>query len=192
VLPQGVPAPSIRGYTSGSPYMKSPHRLERIDAPMADATTDTNAGQAKREYTQLLRLHERLLNQFQRAREELSAPGTQGLVRDIKARTGTAPELAPIKTAVEEAIRALKLSESTIQGVVMESPDSEFEIDGVNNMPVYLQRFLAERASQPGFTFEVVNDDVRGWMICWKEYTHRGTVRGYGQFYERPYAWLED
>jgi hypothetical protein len=37
-----------------------------------------------------------------------------------------------------------------------------------------------------------VQDEVRGWMILWKEYTTRGTVRGFGQFYERPYAWLED
>ena len=159
---------------------------------MADATAETNARQAKREYTQLLRLHERLLTQFQRAREELSAPGTESLVRDIRNRTGEAPDLLPIKTAVEEAIRALKLSESSIQGAVMVSSESEFEIDGITNMPVYLQRFLAERATQPGFTFEIVNDDVRGWMVCWKEYTTRGTVRGYGQFYERPYAWLED
>ena len=126
---------------------------------MADATAETKARQAKREYTQLLRLHERLLTQFQRAREELSAPGTQALVRDIKGRTGSAPELAPIKTAVEEAIRALKLSESSIEGVVMDSPETEFEIDGITNMPIYLQRFLAERASQPGFTFEIVNDE---------------------------------
>ena len=63
--------------------------------------------QTKREYQQLLRLHERLLSDFQGAREELSAPGTDGLVKVIKARTGSSPELAPVKTAVEEAIRAL-------------------------------------------------------------------------------------
>jgi hypothetical protein len=33
---------------------------------------------------------------------------------------------------------------------------------------------------------------VRGWIVSWKEYTNRGTVRGYGQFCERPYAWLDD
>lgn len=153
--------------------------------------TGTKA-QAKREYTQLLRLHERLLTQFEKAREELSAPGTTELVKVIKARTGTAPDLSAVKTAVEEAIRALKLSESSIQGAVIEEPDVEFEVEGIANMPAYLQRFLAERATGPGFSYEVVQDDVRGWMVCWKEYTHKGTVRGYGQFYERPYAWIED
>ena len=53
-------------------------------------------------------------------------------------------------------------------------------------------RFLAERAQEPGFTYEVIQDPVRGWIVAWKEFTNRGTVRGYGQFCERPYAWLDD
>lgn len=147
---------------------------------------------AKREYTQLLRLHEQLLGQFMRARDELLAPGTDSLVKEIKGRTGSAPDLTEIKTAVEESIRALKLSESHIQGVVADDLDSSFEIEGIANMPVYLQRFLGERAQESGFTYEVVQDPVRGWIVSWKEYTNRGTVRGYGQFCERPYAWLDD
>jgi hypothetical protein len=147
---------------------------------------------AKREYTQLLRLHEQLLGQFMRARDELLAPGTDSLVKEIKGRTGSAPDLTEIKTAVEESIRALKLSESHIQGVVADDLDSSFEIEGIANMPVYLQRFLAERAQESAFTYEVVQDPVRGWIVSWKEYTNRGTVRGYGQFCERPYAWLDD
>ena len=30
-----------------------------------------------------------------------------------------------------------------------------------------------------------------GWVIRWREYTLRETVRGYCQFYEQPYAWLD-
>jgi hypothetical protein len=151
-----------------------------------------NPAPAKREYTQLLRLHERLLGQFTRARDELAAAGTDNLVKVIKGRTGTAPDLAQVKTAVEEALRALKLSESQIQAAIADDPDVTFEIAGIVNMPAYLQRFLAERADYPGFKYEVKHDSVRGWMVCWKEYTNRGTVRGYGQFCERPYAWLDD
>ncbi len=157
---------------------------------MADAT-DTEL-RAKREYTQLLRLHERLLTQFERAGEELGAPGTTDLVKEIRARTGSAPDLAPIKTAIEETIRALKLSESAIRSSVLETRATPSAVEGITNMPVYLQRFLAERAEGPGFSYEVHQDPVRGWVVCWKEYTSKGTVRGYGQFYERPYAWLED
>lgn len=159
---------------------------------MADGNPNDTQAQAKREYTQLLRLHEQLLGPFLRARDELSASGTQGLLKVIKGRTGSAPDLAPVKTAVEEALRALKLSESLIQGAIEDDPEVSFEIEGIANMPAYLQRFLAERADYPGFRFEVTHDPVRGWMICWKEYTTRGTIRGYGQFCERPYAWLDD
>ena len=157
---------------------------------MSDGTETER--QAKREYTQLLRLHEQLLGQFVRARDELLAPGTDSLVRRIKANTGTEPELTELKTAVEEAIRALKLSQSSIESAVTESSDADAEVEGISNLPAYLQRFLAERAGQPGFDYEVLQDPVRGWIICWKEYTDRGTVRGYGQICERPYAWLDD
>ncbi len=122
----------------------------------------------------------------------MSAPDTAGLVEKIKARTGSAPDLAPVKTAVEEAIRALKMSESEIQGAVVEVTEADFEIDGLSNMPAYLKRFLAERSTQQGLSYDVSQDEVRGWVVRWKEYTHKGRVRGYGQFYERPYAWLED
>lgn len=148
--------------------------------------------QAKREYTQLLRLHEQLLSQFTRARDELLAPGTDSLVKRIKARTGSEPDLTELKTAVEEAIRTLKLSQSHIESTVTENDEPTHEVEGISNLPAYLQRFLGERAGQPGFDYEVHQDEVRGWMICWKEYTNRGTVRGYGQICERPYAWLED
>lgn len=157
---------------------------------MSDGT-DTER-QAKREYTQLLRLHEQLLGQFVRARDELLAPGTDSLVKRIKARTGSEPELTELKTAVEEAIRSLKLSQSRLESSLSQDREAEYDVEGISNLPAYLQRFLAERAGQPGFDYEVIQDEVRGWIICWKEYTDRGTVRGYGQICERPYAWLED
>ncbi len=156
---------------------------------MSDSIT---TAPAKREYTQLLRLHEHLLDRLQEARDELTAPGTDDLIRTIRARTGSAPDLAPVRKAIEEAIRALKLSESGIRGAVINEPEHAFELDGITNIPAYLQRFLAERAANPRFHYEVMQDEVRGWVVCWKEYTEKGTVRGYGQFYERPYAWLED
>lgn len=157
---------------------------------MADGT-ETQL-QAKREYTQLLRLHEQLLGQFARARDELLAPGTTSLVKQIKGRTGSEPDLTELKTAVEETIRSLKLSQSSIQGALSDTSDASFEVEGIANLPAYLQRFLGERAGQPGFSYWVEHDPVRGWIIKWKEYTNRGTVRGYGQICERPYAWLED
>lgn len=147
--------------------------------------------QAKREYAQLLRLHDRLTVQLQRALEELTSSQTQELVRDIRARTGTEPDLSTLTASVEESIRSVKLSQSRIRQMLLEHHEA-LEVEGIPNLPPHLQRFLAERAQLPGFSYEVIQDEVRGWVICWKEYTHRGTVRGYGQFYERPYAYLED
>ena len=150
--------------------------------------------QANREYSQLLRMQERLLGQFLRIRDELVAPLTERLMHDIRSRTGSAPTetLADVISEVEGGIRALKILESEVQGALLEEPGEEFTVDGVSNLPAPLGRFLAERSQDPGFQYDVVQDEVRGWVIRWKEYTHRGTVRGYGQFYERPYAWLDE
>jgi hypothetical protein len=71
----------------------------------------------------------------------------------------------PVVTAVKEAIRALKMSESDIQGAIVEVSGADFEIKGVPNMPAYLRRFLAELASQPGFSYEVSQDEERGWVV---------------------------
>lgn len=156
---------------------------------MADGPEENSA---TREYTELLRLHEQLFAVFVRSRDELLAPGTDRLVKQIKGRTGSEPDLTELKTAVEEAIRALQLSQSSIESAVLKSHDASFKVEGITNLPAYLQRFLAEHAGQPGFSYEVEEDPVRGWIIKWKEYTARGTVRGYGQICERPYAWLDD
>ena len=58
--------------------------------------------------------------------------------------------------------------------------------------PATLARFLAERRDMPGFTYQVLHDENRGWIILWKEYTQTGSVRGSGQFYERPNAWIDE
>ncbi len=75
------------------------------------------ATEAKREYGQLLHLHARLLRQLQSIRDDLAAPGTGAIIRSIRRRTGSSPDegLTEIAAAVEEAIRALKLSESKIR-----------------------------------------------------------------------------
>jgi hypothetical protein len=125
---------------------------------MADGP-DTNS--STREYTQLLRLHEQLLSQFVRSRDELLAPGTDRLVKRIKAQTGSEPDLTELKTVVEEAIRALKLSQSGIESAVMRADDVSVEVEGILNLPPYLQRFLAERAG--GVRARFVSGPTPGW-----------------------------
>lgn len=157
-------------------------------------TDDTDDPQhAKREYSQLHRMQERMVLKLQRMRDELQAPGTKRILKDIRARTGNSPDdlVQEVTSQVEEAIRAMKLAQSEIEQALIDEP-RDLSVEGVPNLPAPLARFLAERSQHEGFTYEVVQDEVRGWVICWKEYTVRGTVRGYGQFYERPYAWLEE
>lgn len=149
--------------------------------------------EARREYAQLLRLHDRLKQQLQRIRDDMDAPGINKLMKELRRRVGTDPEnaLAEVTSAVEEALRALQMAESEAQQA-LEADTDDIEVEGVDHLPGRLARFLAERADNPGFSYEVEQDPVRGWMILWKEFTEDGRIRGYGQFYERPYAWLDD
>ena len=158
---------------------------------MTEGTLNTSG--AKREYGQLLHLHTRLLSQLREIRDHLIAPGTLEILAAIRRRTGADPDAAmsEITTAVEQAIRALKLSEGEIRDEIIED-FAQTEIDGIGNLPATLARFLAERREMPGFTYEVIHDENRGWIIRWKEYTQSGSVRGSGQFYERPYAWIDE
>lgn len=148
---------------------------------------------ARREYAQLLRLHDRLGVQLRRVRDELEAPGTNALVREILRRTGDAPgePIAEVLSSVEEALRTLKMASSQAQLSLLERHEVH-EVDGVPNLPPTLSRFLAERAESQHFEYTVRQDEVRGWVIRWKERTSGGAIRGCGQFYERPYAWLDD
>ncbi len=158
---------------------------------MAEGTLSTT--RAKREYAQLLHLHTRMLGQLREIREHLIAPGTLEIIAAIRRRTGKDPNdsLSEVTTAIEEAILALKVSEGKIRDENMVNYEHS-EISGVGNLPATLARVLDERRELPGFTYEVLHDENRGWIILWKEFTQTGSVRGSGQFYERPYAWIDE
>ena len=151
------------------------------------------SGDALREFSQLLRIQQRLLNMLEEVADELGAPTTLSLLKELRNRTGTTAteNFARITTSVETAIRELQLFESEVQGEILASPD-QITIEGIPNLPPPLVRFLAGRSQNPRFSYEVRQDAVRGWVIAWKEYAGEGLVRGFGQFYERPYAWLDD
>lgn len=149
---------------------------------------------APREYAQLLRAHDRTRRQLQDILEDLSAPGTQNLLREIRRRTGDTPQkgMADVISAIEEALRVIQLAESETGTALQEGDPAPIRIDGIDNLPARLGRFLAERRQLPGFTYEVEQDEVRGWIVKWEEFTPEGEIRGFGQFYERPYAWIDD
>lgn len=163
------------------------------DPPGEGNDEGSGESQAKREYGQLLRLHERVAKGIRVLLDELRAPGTDLVLKQIRQRTGSSPagSLGGVTTALEEAIRAVVLSESEIQQE-FEEEHERAEVEGISNLPPSLARFLAERSEEWGFRYEVLQDPVRGWIIRWTETTQDGEIRGGGQFYERPYAWLEE
>ena len=149
--------------------------------------------EARREYAQLLRLHERLNTQLRRVRDELAAPELATLLKEISRRTGSSPHssLTEVRSAVEQALRGLKVAGAEAHTALTEEGDA-IEVAGIDALPPTLARFLAERQNLPGFEYEVLQDEVRGWVIRWREHTADGNIRGFGQFYERPYAWLDE
>ncbi len=152
-----------------------------------------STGNTLREFSQLLRIQERLLAMLQEVLDELRAPTTLTLLRELRNRTGStsSESFGRITNSVEGAIRELKVFESEIQNELLDDP-ALISVEGVPNLPAPLARFLAERTQNARFSYTVRQDPVRGWVIAWKEYTAEGIVRGFGQFYERPYAWLDE
>lgn len=156
-------------------------------------TSRTGTAGAKREFAQLLRVQEHLLAQFELIRSELAAPAFKALLREAKKRS---PSAAPdcfrdVNAAVEAALRALQVAEAEIRAE-LEDEVRELNVEGVSNLPPRLARFLSERRGIPGFTYQITQDRLRGWVIRWKEHSEDGGIRGAGQFAERPYAWLDD
>lgn len=164
------------------------------DVPPADKQSPSEALPTDRTkgFSQLLRQQERALGLLQRIIEEVDAPMTRSLVKRLRAEaTGDIEAgVGEVVAKVEDAIRAVQYCQSEIHREILAS-GSGAPSAGPSNLPVALARFLAERRDSPGFTFETDQDPIRGWIIRWKEYSEAGTVRGAGQFYERPYAWLD-
>lgn len=146
-----------------------------------------------RELMQLLRIQERLLARLREMRTDLEAPTTRQILRSLHKSSVSAPDesFGRVTATVEEAIRALQVFESEIKRRLL-AGDEEPSADDLPDLPPGLARFLTEKSQNPGFSYELSEDPVRGWTICWKEHTEEGTIRGYGQLYERPHAWIQE
>lgn len=171
-------------------------------APSADPTPtddqdssgdDTLPANPTKGFSQLLRQQERALGLLRRILEEVDAPMTRSLVKRLRGEaTGSIEDgVGEVVAKVEDAIRTVQYCQSEIHRALVASTETEKAPAEPSNLPAALARFLAERRDSPGFTFEMDQDPIRGWIIRWKEYSGTGTVRGAGQFYERPYAWLD-
>jgi len=157
-----------------------------------EPSNESVGDEPQRQQAQLLRFLERTLMRLEALADDLSSESTKRLVRALRRRTGASRSTgAEVVSAVEDAIRNLKVWESEVLLPPKPAGDDP-EVGGVANLPAFLARFISDRKELPGFTYTVSRDEERGWVIRWKEFTAAGEIRGSGQFYERPYAWLED
>jgi hypothetical protein len=142
-------------------------------------------------YSQLLRQQERVLHHLRSVKEDLDTSTTRALLDQLRGESDGDVEdaVSHVLAVIEDALRAAQHCHAEIQRELL-APARGSERIGPENLPPRLERFLAERQDTPGFTYEIHQDLVRGWIIRWKEYSKEGVVRGSGQFYERPYAWL--
>ncbi len=131
--------------------------------------------------------------QLERIQSELESPAARTVIEELRSRIETTfpEELRRVREAVAAAVERLTAGERELREI-LEADPGELSIAGVTNLPVRLARFIADRRNLPGFRYEVRQDEVRGWIVVWKEYGAEGSIRGAGRFYERPYAWLDE
>lgn len=144
--------------------------------------------------SQLLGQQERALRLFQRIRDDLDTPLTKALLKRLPkdSETEARESVSEVLSKVEDTLRAIQFCQSELHREITDPQvKAKGGEPGKDQLPEAMARFLANRLATPGFTHELYRDPIRGWVIRWKEYTERGTVRGSGQFYERPYAWLD-
>lgn len=162
--------------------------------PIRSDTVATNPQESQigQKYAQLLGHQENILARLQKIRSELDSPLMEEILRDLREATGSSVPQAVrrVTEGVEEVIRSIQLSQSEVHKELLNRP-GRMTVEGITNLPAFLGRFLAERAEAPDFHYRVEQDEIRGWIIHWREMGPGGVVRGAGRFYERPYAWLE-
>lgn len=144
-------------------------------------------------FQHLLEVQEHLQGELEGIRAVLEGGDLRELMRVLRARRGAdgSEVIGEVLHHVEQALRALKVADSELRREQGTAPIT-LALDGLPDLPPFMARFLAERAEAPGFTWEVCDDPIRGWIVRWKEFAAQGTVRGSGQIYERPYAWLDE
>jgi hypothetical protein len=143
-------------------------------------------------YSQILRLQDRIRQILAQLQAELDSPAVRTIVAALEEERGShvaAPVsrlrqvLLEVTDVVEDASREVAAELAQLSGEA--SPAAE-------ELPLGLARFVAERSSVPGFSYETHRDFLRGWTVVWREELEDGSVRAGGLLYERPHAWVQD
>jgi len=189
MTPTDHPLPAPGGISD--PRGRNPAALSTLAGK--DQGLEPVAHPGDREVLELLAAHEGIELRLDVIRRELDGPLLGDLLREARISRGVdaAALLGEVLHHVEQGLRSLKMLEAELIRE-LNVPPATFTLDGLPALPRAMARFLEERSESPGFTCEVGQDPIRGWVIRWKEYTAQGTVRGAGQVHERPYAWLDE
>jgi len=142
---------------------------------------------------QLLTQNGRALQYLQTASQTLDTPATRTLLSKLRSEATTDAEAAveQVLAKLEGLIQAALYCQSELRRELENSQGKE-SIRDRDHLPGALGRFITERESSPGFSWETFEDPIRGWVVKWKQMTAAGTVRGAGQLWEKPYAWMDD
>jgi hypothetical protein len=144
-------------------------------------------------YAQILRLQERLKNDLLQLRGDLDSPAVREITRVLEEREGSriSQPLVRLRRILEEVIAAAEDAARDIEAELVRISQREREHDAAE-LPGGLARFVDERSSCPGFSYELDRDPERGCVLRWTETLESGEVRARGTLHEIPYAWIGD
>jgi hypothetical protein len=125
----------------------------------------------------------------------LGDPALARVVDGLARPEGVRERIAALTLALEESLRELtSLHAELTRPEAAVSPDSgnpgSAESQLPREMAETLHRYLRRHARSRGFRHELLHDEVRGWVVRWREIADDGTVVASGRLYERPWKWL--
>ncbi|CAN5737079.1 hypothetical protein BH23GEM11_BH23GEM11_15740 [soil metagenome] len=143
----------------------------------------------------LLRHEAELRGRLERMCAGLGDPALTRVVDGLARPDGVRERLAALTLALEESLRELTSLHAELtrpeEGASPGSGDSDGPARELPpEMAETLRRYLRRHARSRGFRHEILHDEVRGWVVRWKEVADDGSVLASGRLYERPWKWL--
>ncbi|TVP50015.1 MAG: hypothetical protein EA350_01120 [Gemmatimonadales bacterium] len=143
----------------------------------------------------LLRHEAELRDRLQRMCAGLADPALARVIDGLARPDGVRERIGALNLALEESLRELTSLHAELTRPE-EGSTSDFGHPGSatsqlpHEMAETLRRYLRRHASSRGFRHEIRHDDVRGWVVRWREVADDGSVVASGRIYERPWKWL--
>jgi hypothetical protein len=143
----------------------------------------------------LLRHEAELRGRLERMCAGLGDPALARVVDGLARPEGVRERIAALTLALEESLRELTALHAELTRPEESAPGASGDA-GPNQhrlppeMAATLRQYLRRHARARGFRHEIFHDEVRGWVVRWKEVGDDGSVVASGRLYERPWKWL--